>query len=219
MLRERVASEEDPLLTSGTPPRNERTPLRSVLTRDVIIASANYSFLALVNLSFRTIQLLFLSTPIALGGLGLDPPIIGTIMSFYGLLHGLFVVFFFSRLTDRLGVRGVYLVGVAVAVPCFSLFPIINFLARNSVQHGGGLGAGVWVAVGLQVLGGAVICLPYGTSTFKEVRQSIDFFPSLQARCSSSSPPLLHPTRPLWEPQMASLKCLRLSCARSDPPW
>ena len=135
----------------------------------MIVASANYSCLSLVDIGFRTIQLLFLSTPIALGGLGLDPPTIGTIMSFYGVLHGIFVVLFFSRLTDRFGARGVYLVGVAAAVPCFSLFPIINLLARNSVEHSGGLGTGVWVAVGLQVVGGSVICLSYGTSASKRL--------------------------------------------------
>ena len=133
-------------------------------------------------MGFRTIQLLFLSTPVALGGLGLDPPMIGTIMSFYGVLYTILVAFFLSRLTDLFGVRGVHLVGVAAAVPCFSLFPIINLLARNSIEHSGGLGTGVWVAVGLQVVGGAVICLSYGTSASKRLDIQLIYFHPL--RCS-----------------------------------
>ena len=50
-------------------------------------------------MSFRALQPLFLSTPIAIGGLGFDPPTIGTVMSVYGTLNGVFTIFFFSRLT------------------------------------------------------------------------------------------------------------------------
>ena len=154
-------------------------PLRGLLTRDVVVASANYSFLALVDISFRALQPLFFSTPIALGGLGLDPPAIGTILSFFGILNGVFLVFFFSRMTDYFGVKRVYLMGISASVPCFSLFPVINHLARNSVEGSGELGAEVWVAVGLQVIMGVLICSCYSTSRFKEVELSINLFPSL----------------------------------------
>lgn len=58
--------------------------------------------------------------PIELGGLGLDPTMIGTIMSFLGILTGVTSLFLFSRMTDCMGVKGVYLMGVIAAVPCFS---------------------------------------------------------------------------------------------------
>jgi MFS family permease len=77
-----------------------------------------------VDISFRTLQPLFLATPIELGGLGLDPPVIGTILSFFGLLQGAFNLFFFSRLVDYFGAKRVYLVAITAAVPCFSLFPV-----------------------------------------------------------------------------------------------
>jgi hypothetical protein len=104
----------------------------------------------------------FLSTPIELGGLGLDPPVIGTIMSFFGILNGVFTVFFFSRMTDYFGVKGVFLMGMTAAVPCFSLFPVISHLARNSFERSGGLGTEVWVAVGIQVASSVLVCLCYG---------------------------------------------------------
>jgi hypothetical protein len=130
----------------------------------VIVASASYAFLALIDMSHRALLPVFFSTPIAFGGLGLDPLVIGTIMSFFGVLNGVVTVFFFSRMTDYLGVKGVYLLGIAAAVPCFSLYPIINYLARNSVERSGGLGAEVWAAVGLQVTMWVLISLCYGMS-------------------------------------------------------
>ena len=110
-----------------------------------------------------------MSTPIALGGLGLDPPAIGTVMSFFGILNGVFAVFFLSRLTDYFGVKGVYLICMAASVPCFFLFPIINHLARNSIERSGGLEADVWVAVGLQVAMSVLLCMCYGKHVSKKM--------------------------------------------------
>ena len=128
----------------------------------------NYAFLALVDIAFRALQPLFLSTPIALGGLGLDPPAIGTVLSFFGILNGVFTVFFFSRMTDYFGVKGMYLIGITAAVPCFSLFPVINLLARNSIERSGELGTDVWVAVGLQTAASVLVCMCYGASVLKK---------------------------------------------------
>ena len=129
----------------------------------------NYALLALVDISFRALQPLFLSTSIALGGLGLDPPVIGTVMSFSGILNGVFIVFFFSRLTDYLGVKRVYMMGISASVPCFSLFPIINHLARKSIERSGGLGAEVWAAVGLQVSMSVLVTMCYGAHVSKNL--------------------------------------------------
>ena len=81
----------------------------------------------------------------------LDPPAIGTVMSFYGVLSGVLTVFFFSRMADRFGVKRVYLMGIAAAVPSFSLFPVISYLARSSIGRSSESGTDVWVMVGLQV--------------------------------------------------------------------
>ena len=109
-----------------------------------------------------------MSTPIALGGLGLDPPAIGIVMSFLGVLNGVFAVFFFRRLTDYFGVKGVYLICITASVPSFCLFPIINHLARNSIERTGGLGVDVWVAVGLQVMMVVLVYMCYGTHVSKK---------------------------------------------------
>ena len=136
--------------------------------RDVLVASANSAILALVDISFRALQPVFLSTLVALGGLGLDPPAIGTVMSFGGIIDGVFLVFFFPPMTKYFGAKRVYMMGITAAVPCFTLFPVINYLARNSIDRGGGLGTEVWVAVGLQVAASVLVSMCYGTSTSKK---------------------------------------------------
>ena len=144
--------------------------LRNLLTRDVVVASANYVFIALVDMSYYSLEPVFFSTPIALGGLGLDPPMIGTVMSSYGILSGIVTIFLFSRMTGYFGVKGVYMLGITAAVPCFSMFPIINHLARNSIERSGGLGAEVWAAVGLQVMMSVLVSLCFGTSVSKKLK-------------------------------------------------
>ena len=130
----------------------------------MVVAAANYAFLALVDISFRALQPVFLSTPVELGGLGLDPLIIGTVMSCFGILNGVVSVFFFSRLTDYFGVRRVYMAGMLATVPCFAMFPAISYLARGSVERTGGLGIEVWVAVGIQLVLCLMFILGYGAS-------------------------------------------------------
>jgi len=125
----------------------------------------------MVDISFRIILPVFLSTPVALGGLGLDPPAIGTIMSFYGILNGAFSLFLFSRMTDSFGVKWVYLIGVIAAVPSFALFPVMNHLARGSIERSGRLGLEVWIAAGLQVFLGASFVLSFGTSASSQLNR------------------------------------------------
>lgn len=162
-----IAPEEEALLTPEAQPRDEPVPLRELVTRDVLVASMSYAYVALLDISFRVLQPVFLSTPIELGGLGLDPPAIGTIISLLGILDGILNVIIFARLVDWFGAKKVYLVGMAAAVPCFSFFPLINYLVRNSVDRSGGLGTKVWIAVGAQAVLSVLTYLCYGESVEK----------------------------------------------------
>ncbi|KAF7771079.1 hypothetical protein Agabi119p4_7053 [Agaricus bisporus var. burnettii] len=121
-------------------------PLKSLLVFRVIIAASSYAFLALVDISFRAIQPLFLSTPIELGGLGLPPSTIGNILSFFGVLNGVVQVFFFARIHDRWGSKRIFMTGIAACIPLFLLFPVINYLASKQ-----GLTPVVWTIVFTQV--------------------------------------------------------------------
>lgn len=131
--------------------------LRSLLTRPVIIAASNYATLSLVDISFRAIQPLFFSTPINLGGLGLPPSSIGNILSIFGVLNGVFQVFFFARLNERWGSKRVFIAGIISALPVFITFPVINYLARTQ-----GYSPAVWIVVGLQIVASVAISVSYG---------------------------------------------------------
>jgi hypothetical protein len=118
----------------------------------VLVASANYSLIALIEIFFRALQPVFLSTPVELGGLGLDPPAIGIVMSSFGILDGLFTLTLLSRFVNYFGVKKVYLIGITCAAPAFALFPIISYLARESTERSGKLGMEVWSVVGAQLV-------------------------------------------------------------------
>ncbi|KDQ59071.1 hypothetical protein JAAARDRAFT_128086 [Jaapia argillacea MUCL 33604] len=141
------------------PPEESDKPLPflALFTRRVVVAAANYSFLAIIDITFRAIQPLFFSTPIHLGGLGLPPHKIGIILSASGVLIGIFQVFFFAKIHDRWGTKNIFIVGLISAVPVFASFPLINHLAR---AHG--LSLGVWIVVGAQVVISIVINLSFG---------------------------------------------------------
>ncbi|KAG6817265.1 hypothetical protein H0H87_010926 [Tephrocybe sp. NHM501043] len=141
-----IGSQETPTLPD-VPQEEKPLPLHALLTPRVIIAAGNYAFLSLVEIAFRAVQPLFLSTPIALGGLGLPPPIIGNVLSLYGICNGIFQVFFFARIHDRFGSKKTFVGGIACAFPCFISFPIISHLAKTD-----GLSNLVWAGVIAQTL-------------------------------------------------------------------
>ena len=132
-------------------------PLRSLLTPRVLIAAGNYASLSLVDIAFRAIQPVFLSTPINLGGLGLPPSSIGTLLSGQGILNGIFQVFFFAQVHDRWGSKKTFIAGICTAIPAFILFPIANALARTQ-----GYSIAVWAAIGLQTISTISFGLSYG---------------------------------------------------------
>ncbi|KAI9454533.1 MFS general substrate transporter [Lactarius psammicola] len=65
-------------------------PLRRLMTRQVLLTVINYAILALVDIAYRAMQPLFFSTPVSNGGLGLAPPAIGRILTYFGILNAIF---------------------------------------------------------------------------------------------------------------------------------
>jgi hypothetical protein len=156
------AGSQDPSVTetfvATVQSHNEKPlPFRALLTRKVILAAANYASLSLVDISFRAIQPLFLSTPVHLGGLGLPPSTIGKILSVFGVLNGMFQVFFFAGIHDRWGSKKVFTAGIASALPAFACFPAINYLARMS-----GYSNMLWALVGFQIVVSIGLGMSYG---------------------------------------------------------
>jgi len=131
-------------------------PLRSLLIPRVFIAAGNYATLSFLDIAFRAVQPVFFATPLELGGLGLDPPQIGNILAIYGVVNGLFQIFFFADLHDRFGSKTIYSVSMAAGIPMIITLPILNAMAR--VQ---GLSLMVWVIVGLQLALSVILNLAY----------------------------------------------------------
>ena len=139
-------------------PQAERPlPLRSLLTPRVLIAAGNYASLSLVEMAFRAIQPVFLSTPINLGGLGLSPASIGTLLSGQGILNGITQVFFFAQIHDRWGSKKTFIAGISTIIPGIIMYPVANTLARTQ-----GYGIAVWAAVAIQVITVISLCISYG---------------------------------------------------------
>ncbi len=115
--------------------------------RRVLLSVTNYAALSLVDISHRAIRPLFFSTPISSGGLGLDPPSIGKILAWFGIITGIFQATCFARAHALCGTKRLYVGGLCCAVPVITLFPAMNALARVY-----GVGMAVYSAVALQIV-------------------------------------------------------------------
>ena len=139
-------------------PQAERPlPLRSLLTPRVLIAAGNYATLSLVEIAFRAIQPVFLSTPIDLGGLGWSPASIGTLLSGQGILNGMLQVFFFAQIHDRWGSKKTFIAGISTVIPGIIMYPVANALARTQ-----GYSIAVWAAIAIQTIAVVVLSLSFG---------------------------------------------------------
>ncbi|KAE9402455.1 MFS general substrate transporter [Gymnopus androsaceus JB14] len=148
--------------------RNQAFPLHPILTAlrmklmitkslsrfDSFLTAAYWSRLAttqllsLVDITFRAIQPLFFSTPIELGGLGLEPSAIGNILS----------IFFFAKIHDYLGSKKTFIMANAATLPIFVCFPILTYL----VKINGTVPPLAWVIVGVQIIFSLAFSFGYG---------------------------------------------------------
>jgi hypothetical protein len=157
-----VVGSQEPLaaVVTESADNTKPLPLRSLLTRHVIIAVGNYASLSLVSVAFSATQPLFLSTPIGFGGLGLPPSTIGKILSIRGILHGVFQVFFFARIHDYWGSKKVFQAGIASSSLAFGAFPLMNHMAKTE-----GLSLAVWIIVVLQTVISIGLSVSFGKQT------------------------------------------------------
>ncbi|KAG1860689.1 major facilitator superfamily domain-containing protein [Suillus subalutaceus] len=103
-------------------------PLRSLLTRSIIIPLANQAFLAFLDISIFALMPLFYSTPNYLGGLGFAPQTIGSWMALFGIIDGLFQALFFAKVVDRLGPKRTFYIGISCFIPIMVMFPVMSWL-------------------------------------------------------------------------------------------
>ncbi|KAF8267244.1 MFS general substrate transporter [Lactarius quietus] len=134
-------------------------PLRSVLTRPVVVTVANYSMMAfLATIAMSYIPLVW-STPAESGGLNLSPTSIGLGLSVYGGMDGIVQFLFFPHIVRRFGLRRVFISSIVSCAVLYILFPFENL----AVVAGGGPNAVVRLFIGFQLSSFCVFDMGYGT--------------------------------------------------------
>ncbi|KAH9059722.1 MFS general substrate transporter [Lactarius vividus] len=133
-------------------------PLRSVLTKPVVVTVANYAMLALIDSMVSAYIPLVWSTPVEYGGLNLSPASIGLWLSLYGVMDGIFQFIFFSHFVSRFGLRRVFVSSFISCAVVYVLFPFENLAA----VVGGGPNLVVWLLIILQLSSFCVFDMGFG---------------------------------------------------------
>jgi len=134
-------------------------PLRSVLTKPVVVSIANYAMFALLHAVAMSYIPLVWSTPVEYGGLSMSPASIGLGLSLFGGMDGIFQFLFFSRFISRFGLRRVFVFSIVSCAVIFVTFPFENL----AVGAGDGPNLAVWLLVFLQLSSLCVFEMGYGT--------------------------------------------------------
>ncbi|KAH9059712.1 MFS general substrate transporter, partial [Lactarius vividus] len=121
-----ASARDSPDLDAISNESDKPLPLRSVLTKPVVITTANYVLLSLLNGVAMTYIPLVWSTPVKYGGLDLSPASIGLGLSLYGGMGGFFQFIFFSHFVSHFGLRRVFVFSIASCAVIFTLFPFEN---------------------------------------------------------------------------------------------
>lgn len=123
----------------------------------VMIPIANYATLALVEIGFLVLIPLFYSSPIAIGGLGLPPSIIGTYLAIFGIVDGSVQALFAVRIIERIGAKRLFCWAILWIYPLILLFPIMSAV----VTLQGKVGPIIWITVVLQLVFMVLVDLSY----------------------------------------------------------
>ncbi|KAH9023396.1 MFS general substrate transporter [Lactarius pseudohatsudake] len=129
-----TAGEESASISHPLPPKGSEKPppLRSILTRPVLISISSYAMLALLSMAAVALIPLVWSTSVEFGGLGLSPASIGLWMSGSGCVNGVVQYVFFPRFVSRFGPRAVFLASISMCALIYALFPFENLASRHT---------------------------------------------------------------------------------------
>ncbi len=163
-------------------------PLRSILTKPVVVTVVNFGMFALLSMVAVTLIPLVWSTPVEFGGLNLSPASIGLWLSLYGATNGFFQFIFFPLLVGRFGLRPVFISSIVACGVIYAIFPYENLGLRTAA--GGGPNLVVWLLVILQLSSLCISELGYG-----ELLSAIHggcssrMVPQLRCTCTFRLPP------------------------------
>ncbi|KAG1822960.1 major facilitator superfamily domain-containing protein [Suillus subaureus] len=144
-------------------------PLRSLLTPTVVVPIANYAMLAFLDVSFRALLPLFLSTPTYLGGLEFTPSSIGSWLAFFGVMDGVFQALFFAKIVDRFGPKRLFFLMVAWDMAFGTVFMFITASAPTNTVLGAINGLGQTSASMARALGPALATSLFAVSKERNI--------------------------------------------------
>jgi len=189
-------------------------PLRSVLTRPVLISLANYVVLALFEMASLALIPLIWSTSIEFGGLNFSPASIGLWMSVYGCMDGVFQFTLAPRILERFGAGYAFMTSVTACTVVYIMFPLESLVLRMH-QAVGGSNVVAWLLILLQL--SSLSFQRMGFSKFCDLDPPhVD---ATKFNCKAPyifSSALLHPRSGHWALRMASCRLLCRFNARSD---
>ncbi|KAH9023398.1 MFS general substrate transporter [Lactarius pseudohatsudake] len=135
-----TAGDETATISHVLPPKGSEKPppLRSILTRPVLISISSYAMLSLLGTASDALIPLVWSTSVEFGGLGLSPASIGLWMSGYGWINGIVQYVLFPPFVSRFGPRSVFLTSVSMCALIYAIFPFENLALRHATHASGG---------------------------------------------------------------------------------
>ena len=146
---------------------------RELLIAPVLLACGSYTSFTVLDISFRTVLPVYLVTPINMGGLGLGPPNIGTILASMEVLGGILQLLFFAPLHNRLGGKAFFLATISLFIP----------IAALHITQEYGMTHFVWFLIGLQIFLFACASLAIGKPSVVSWPSAEWFKPHFVFRC------------------------------------
>ncbi|KAH8985103.1 MFS general substrate transporter [Lactarius akahatsu] len=126
-------------------------PLRALLTRPVVVSVANYGMIGMLDMTAGNFISLVWSTSVEFGGLSMSPASIGLWMAGYGLMEGVFQFVAFPRIVRRFGPRRVFIAGIILFAPVYTMLPLENLVLRHS-SHDMNLAVGLLIVLQFSAL-------------------------------------------------------------------
>ncbi|KAJ3783920.1 major facilitator superfamily domain-containing protein [Lentinula aff. detonsa] len=137
-----------------------------LLTGDLWIVLLNYSLLSFTDMSYFVLIPLVYSSSISIGGLGLSPYQVGSILGIFAFLNGFWNLFVLTKILKKLGPRKMYIISYSSFLVIFPLLWIL----RDVAHLAGGVNVLVWILLVCQLLAAAFINTAYNSMSLLVVQ-------------------------------------------------
>ena len=140
------------------PPEPRKPTFSEVANNKLLLVIVNFCFLSFNTSSYDVLLPLMYSTSIPVGGLGLKPFQIGTIMFVWGATNAILQVCFGGWIIRTLGPRKAFTLSLASMLVSFSAFSMESYLAR----HAGYINWHVMAFMGIQLTFNLLVSTAFG---------------------------------------------------------